>query len=169
MVRTFPPWYCLSTSSTSSDIVKQCQCQTSRTANSVNCQMVHVNFKLPVIGIMTWGALWVLCNHSRPVIYPGVQASCFEKHVFWPLPFYTWHCQHLLWKWRIRCSHEIDPTTKQILSWRLFTYCWRGESRLECFDWFFQGELLTIKCGAQKTFVQIFVNWSAAAKICYAQ
>ena len=45
----------------------------------------------------------------------------------------------------------------------------RGESRLECFDWFFQGELLTIKCGAQKTFVQIFVNWSAAAKICYAQ
>ena len=121
MVRTFPPWYCLSTSSTSSDIVKQCQCQTSRTANSVNCQMVHVNFKLPVIGIMTWGALWVLFNNSRPVIYPGVQASCFEKHVFWPLPFYTWHCQHLLWKWRIRCSHEIDPTTKQILSWRLFT------------------------------------------------
>ena len=55
------------------------------------------------------------------MIYPGVQASCFEKHVFWPLPFYTWHCQHLLWKWRIRCSHEIDPTTKQILSWRLFT------------------------------------------------
>ena len=62
---------------------------------------------------LTWGLFF---PNAAPLISGGMPASCFEKHVFWALLLYSWQCQHLLWKWQIRCWHEIDLMLKQILS-----------------------------------------------------
>ena len=107
---------------------------------------------------------------QQPPWYPGVRAALFNKTCF--LPLYNRQSQRLLWKWQIRCWHEIDPMPKQTLSStgscsHMVSATMRGGWVFQAGIWscifsFYFWQLSKGKCvvASNVFFLQIFSSWS---------
>ena len=137
MGRKAPPWYCFSTSSTSSSIVND-----EIEQSNVHCKRTHDNcHKLSRLKCQ-----WTRCLDvdvpGAAASQPACQPPLLNKTCF--LPLYNWQSQHLLWRWQIRCWHEIDPINAEanIEQYRaVFTNCVGGfqmwDLKSACQNFFF--------------------------------